>query len=469
MAKRNENAPPLYNELLDKLGGRNSVAGQLISGGGTVDKVNDYFLPSTQDEDAAAERFAQSAGHRYDSLTTPDLKHPDYGTYNWLGDYKSTDYQLPDDVNATTVQNTDVGPTALAGISGDPRLKEAQLAALASLQDIGANGMTAQEKADLARIQSEAAQADRGRREAIEQNMAARGMGGSGMSMLAKLSSSQAATDRAAQQGLDVAGMAQRRALDALGQAGTLAGGIRGQDFSEASRVAEAKDAVARFNAQNRNQTNQFNAGALNNMGQYNQSNAVHVGMANTAAQNQAGMYNKTGQQRVADNNVDIGNKQIDLGMKTQQQAFDNSRALANDKADADKFMADHYDKRSARKADQGSQRIGAAGKMVGSVLGAVKSDEKTKKELKPVSSSAIEEFLAALKPKSFKYKEKFSDGDDGKKIGFIMQDIEKTKVGKDISRDVGDGMKGYDAQSLQGVTLAALKHLMDKIDGKDK
>jgi hypothetical protein len=470
--KRNENRDPLAQNVEDRYGEDSPITktikgkweGQPLS----TDDVQDYFTPSTMDDELAAEEYAKRGNSRLNGIEAPDLTTEGFGRYVWGGDYAPTDYQGPADIDARLADAENLGPTAFEDISGDPRMKDAQLAALASLQDIGANGMTAQDRANLARIQSEAAQADRGRREAIQQNMAARGMGGSGMSLLAQLQSSQAATDRTAQQGLDVAGMSQARALEALNQAGGLAGNIRGQDFSEAARVAQAKDAVAEFNARNRTQNNQFNAGQQNQMAQYNQNNTVRVGMANNDARNNAGMASWQGRQDLNNKNVDLGNKKVTYGNEISQQRFDNTKGLAKDKAAADKDMADFYNKQVDRTNAQSGAKIGALGKAIGSVFGGMKSDKKTKQDVKPISEKAIEEFLAALKPKSFKYKKEFNDGDDGKKIGFIMQDIEKTKAGKMMARDV-EGVKGYDAQSLQGITLAALKHLADKIDGKDE
>jgi hypothetical protein len=226
-----------------------------------------------------------------------------------LQEYKPEQYQYAGDIDprlasAQSVKYGDLGDSAMQGVSTDPRLRDAQMHALSSLQEIGDGGLTAQDKADLSKIQTEANQQDRGRREAILMNNQARGMGGSGQELLAQLSSSQAATDRQAQQGLDVEGMAQQRALAALAQSGQLGGQIRGQEFNEGSAKASAADAVAKFNAANswQNQqfnanqalqAGQFNAGQANNMAQGNRNARQEVTSGNTRSNNEAQKLNQ--------------------------------------------------------------------------------------------------------------------------------------------------------------------------------
>jgi hypothetical protein len=386
----------------------------------------------------------------YEDMSLPEMKDVNYGQDNWLGDY------TPDTVDPRMAQATNLDGTAFDDVSSDPRLKDAQLAALASLKDVGANGMTAQEKADLARVQSEVGQADRGRRDAIEQNMAARGMGGSGMNLLAQLQSSQAATDRAAQQGLDIEGMKQNRMLDALSRSGTLAGNIRGQDFGEQSAVAGARDAVARFNAQNSTQNNQFNVGQYNGGQQFN-----------AGANNEAGRFNTAGRQGIYSNNINQANKQqytnnVDLPGARADMQFKRTSGMTG----ANKDLADIHEKGADRDAQMwGGISSGLFGIGGAAAQGMMKSDKHAKKNVTDFKPSDIDEFLKALKPKKFEYKE--GEGEPGEKIGFLMQDIEKSKAGKDISRTTEDGMKAYDTQSLQGITLAALKHLAKKVEEK--
>lgn len=180
------------------------------------------------------------------------------------------------------------GDSEMNKVYTDPRLRDAQLAALSSLEDVGSNGMTMADKANLAQIQENASMQERGNREAILQNARQRGMGGSGMEMLAQLTSGQNSANRARMEGLNVAATAQQRALDAMAQAGTLGGNIRGQDFSEGAAKATSQDAINRFNA----------------------ANSQTVLGRNVDRSNTAQEKNLAARQGLANSNVDIGNDQ---------------------------------------------------------------------------------------------------------------------------------------------------------------
>jgi len=267
---------------------------------------DDEFDKDAADSDLSLEALKKILGQEPDALQlgqyTPE-KFQDAGTYD------------PRLVTTQDIKYDPLGNSAMENVSTDPRLRDAQMSALTSLQDISKGGLTAQDKADLARIQSTNNQQDKGRRDAILMNNQARGMGGSGQELLAQLSSSQAATDRQAQQGLDIEGMAQQRALAALSQAGVLGGNMRGQEFDEKSKVATAKDAVDRFNSANTWQGQQFNAN------QNMQGQQFNAGAGNTAAA--LGIHNKQG---TMDNNTNAGNNaqkfnkfEVPMAMHTSQ------------------------------------------------------------------------------------------------------------------------------------------------------
>ncbi len=146
----------------------------------------------------------------------------------------------------------EIADTSLSSYEKDPRLEEAQLASLGALDDIIAGGgLTAADNANLNKLRSETSAADRGRREAIQMDAAQRGMASGRQAMLGQLKSAQDATMRENQAGLDIAGMAQDRALEALANRGAMATQMSGQNFDEASRVAQAQDAIRKFNASN--------------------------------------------------------------------------------------------------------------------------------------------------------------------------------------------------------------------------
>jgi len=270
--------------------------------------LNDLIknLSGSGDDEEAAKKEAEAALAAWEGLETPDYKDVDLTGPEYAGDVEAVLADRPDEIFASPIEAAEMmaetmGPSAMEGISTDPRLREAQLNALSSMEGIAEDGMNAQDKANMSRMISQVNQQDRGRREAIDQQMARRGMGGSGMDLLSKLQSSQSATDRSAQQGLDIQGMAQARALEAMMQSGQLGGAIRGQDFGEQSSIAQAQDNVDRFNTGQRQSANQTNAGFIQGTNQFNSTQDVGVQGQNVGnnmawSQNQANTENSIAQ-----------------------------------------------------------------------------------------------------------------------------------------------------------------------------
>lgn len=207
-------------------------------------------------------------------------------------------------------------------ISLDPKLKQAQMDALTSLQDISSQGgLTASDRARLGDIKSQEDAQARGAREAIIQNAESRGMGGSGISLLAQLQNQQDSATRASQRDLDVAGMAQDRALQALQSAGQLGGQIGQQEFGQQAQIAGANDAIAQFNARNKQD----------------------VANMNTQANNQAMAANLAEKQRIADTNVGQRNTQQQYNKQLAQQDFENKYKKAGGVANAYQNQAQNY------------------------------------------------------------------------------------------------------------------------------
>ena len=393
---------------------------------------------STKKRDEEADRLRQQAGDMFKDVKAPDLQNITPEQYKWLQDYQP---ELLGELQKS--EYSDIN-SEFDNVSSDPRLKDAQMSALRSMQDIANNGgMNAEDKANLARIQSEASQADRGRREAIMQNMQARGMGGAGAELLAQLQSSQAATDRQAQQGLDVAGMAQRRALEAMMNQGNMAGNIRGQDFGEASQKASAADAIAKFNASNSLANQQFNIG-----------NDINKQQTNMQAINQGNQFNIQGKQGVASANVDNTNKAQVQNNDVKQQGFGNDMTIKGAQSGALQNQAQAIDTRTGQKSAKDSQMFGT---LAQAGAAAYASDKRVKKDIKEVNLDDITEFLAAVKPKAFTYK-----GSNDPKLGLMAQDVENTRLGDKVVKEDDNGMKMIDQQSLNGVMLAAIKALAE-------
>lgn len=389
--------------------------------------------------------------------------------------YDPTFIEGVDPVRAVGFDAATVDRSAFEDIEGDPRLRQAQLDALSELQEVGRQGgLTAQDRSRLEQIRNQTATADRGRRDAIMQNMRARGMGGSGNELLAQLQSAQAATDQASAEGLGVEAMAEQRKMDAIMGAGQLGGSIRGQDFGEASTVAGAQDALSKFNAANTQQARQFYAGAQNSMNDANANRTLGTQQFNATAGNRAAEFGANARNEAsldytgraqgvqnayagARNQAQVQNR-IETPKAQWGAGFQRANALGEQSGRETAFYNSQGDRKTKQKAGAWE-----AGGKAGAAIIAAMSDERKKEEKKPVSLDDLQEFLGAVKPATFRYKDPSEDGAlPGKRVGFMAQDVKDTKLGKDLISEREDGTLQYDTQNLQGILLAALKELAE-------
>jgi len=212
--------------------------------------LSGFFYDPTKDRDAAEEGLTEGQ-NAYRGLQVPDYQPVEYTGPNEAGD-----------VTAQTAALERIGPTAYGDIAVDPRLKSSQLAQLSALEDLrNSGGMNAADRANLARISNEESAKEQSQRAAIMQGAQARGTASSNMNLIQMLQAQQSGANRQAQRDLDVAGMAQDRALQAGGMASSLAGNMSQQDFNQQAQIAAARDTAAKFNAQMSNQNSQFNVG----------------------------------------------------------------------------------------------------------------------------------------------------------------------------------------------------------------
>jgi hypothetical protein len=305
---------------------------------------------------------------------------------------------------------TPLGESAFAGITEDEALRNNQMKSVYALDDIiNAGGFTAADQANLARLRSQEAQADRGRREAIQSNFAQRGMSSTPNELLAQLSSSQAATSRDAQRSLDTAGLAQQRMLDANTQRAQVAGNVRAQDYGQKAQAAEAADRIKQFNATNSFQESQQKAGIA-------------------------------------------------------QQGFDNKVRVAELKQKAKVDAAAAADRVADRKAGIYGNVLGSATKLgAAGIMADAASDERLKQDIEPIDHEDLDEFFAALVPSKYEYKDGHGPGEKpGLRIGLIAQDVEDTDLGKDLVKKDEGGMRTIDNENLLGIILAALAEERD-------
>jgi hypothetical protein len=303
--------------------------------------ILDLFGGNTDDLDRKATEALTGATDLYRNLETPEFEKIDPALIEYAGDVQSIDVNpfLVADPDKLDVERMDPrlanvftqGNTEMAGITTDPRLRDAQLGALDALSGIAdSGGMTLADEANLGKLQSSVAQADRGRREAILQNMQMRGQGGSGLELLAQLQSGQAATTDAAQGSLDIAGMAQDRALQAMIQSGQLGGQVRAQDFGEQADIAKAQDIINQFNTSNLTQGSQFNTGVVNDASRFNIANDIGAQQFDINAGMQTGQFNAGQGQQAATGNADRGVGVQTRNLDTQQGVFGQNTGIQN-------------------------------------------------------------------------------------------------------------------------------------------
>lgn len=202
-------------------------------------------------------------------------------------------YQSAGNLNPSLEQLVQSGQSQFSNINVDPRLKNAQMQALLSLQDRGNMGLSASDRAALNETRLAASGQAQSQNAAILNSMASRGMAGGGAELAARLSANQNAQNQAAQGGDRIAAMAQQNALQAMSQAGALGSQIRGQDYQQSADAARANDYINMFNAQNSQNVNNQNTGIQNNAQLFNLQNKQGIMNSNVGVNNQQEIHNK--------------------------------------------------------------------------------------------------------------------------------------------------------------------------------
>lgn len=356
-------------------------------------------LGNTKAQEAAAAKNQQDALNAFLDIAPPELTPIEYQTivqperYKALKQTASPLLQDFGDVSYEKISPEAVSSilqekSALEALSLDPRYKTAADQSLSALNDIIAGGgMTAQERAQMAKVQADVNAQDRGRREAIMQNAQARGMGNSGVALLNQLQAAQDATSRQSQADLDIAAQAQARQLDAILKSGALAQNLGQQEYSQKSEAARAADAINQFNVNNQNEAARINAAARNQAQAQNVANAYQAGTgnraakmdtqrfnignvnainaANTAAANTASQFNIGNQMQVGQQNANITNEQRRYNAGIPQQQYQNQMDRAAGLSGQYNRMAETEEQKAERLAAQRAQReaalIGAA------------------------------------------------------------------------------------------------------------
>lgn len=323
--------------------------------------------------------------------------------------------------------------SAFENVRTDPKLQEAQYATLAGLQQRATEGLTAEDRYQLAKIKQEEDTAARGAREAIIQNAAAQGRSGGGLEMLSQMTNQQDAATRQAMRDAQVAALSQQQKMEALLQSGNLAGSMRSQQYGEQSDLAKARDYISQFNVANQNRTEQGNV-ALRNAAQESElAERRKIAAANLGLANQEKLYNTS----------------------LPQQQFQNQVSLAGGKAGATQAIAQMY----------GQQSMGNLGMAAGIGAAIAASDINVKKDIQEAPLD-IDNFLDELTGYKFSYKNPQKYG-QGERLGIMAQDAEKSKMGKNIVEPMPNepDVKGIDATKALHAILASVGRLNERLN----
>lgn len=205
--------------------------------------------------------------------------------------------------------------------AGGPGL-DAETAALSKLQDISeSGGMDAEARATLNDALEKGKIQGQGSRGYIMDQMAARGIPTSLMGEAAQLAEAGQESEAASQAGVQAASQAEQRALTALSESAGLGGQIQSEQFGEASKKADAANAIAQWNAQNQTNTNVTNAGLKQQANLVNTTNAQDVSNQNTGLANERTKYNATVPQMIFNDQLGKTTAQAGVSAKQADQA----------------------------------------------------------------------------------------------------------------------------------------------------
>ena len=190
----------------------------------------------------------------------------------------------------------------VAQIKEDPALRKAQMAGLEMIKQRASGGLSMEDRAALAQIQTAQARDAQAKQQQIIQGMQQRGLSGGGAELAAQLQAASAGAAQAGEEGTRLAGIAAQNALQAARDYGTLGSQIRTQEFDIAKTKASSEDeaALTRFNAA---------------MGRQQRN----VGYKNTAQS-----QNLQERQRINDANINLANQELLRQRTAQGQMYKN-------------------------------------------------------------------------------------------------------------------------------------------------
>lgn len=348
--------------------------------------------------------------------------------------YEIQPYEMEELIKTPLLLDTadlQLADSSLKEIQISPEVLAAQQDVLGRMEEVSREGLTAQERADLARLAMEEKATERGQREAILQQAAERGVLGGGSELAAQLFAQQAGAGRAAQRGFDVAALAKQRALEALTQKGALAERLRGQEYGEKSEAAKAADAIARFNVEQERATREGN---------------IQRQMAAAAER-----------QRIGEANIEAQRAKAAMPVEAQkwltQAEMEKAAGISGQFSKAAQTAASEDAARKQQQSSMLSAGLTAAGMFF--------SDERMKENVEPVNKVDVDEFLSKLTGYKYNYKRPEMDG--GSTGGVMAQDLEESEMGEGTVVDTPAG-KMVDGGKLIGAVTASLSNINDRL-----
>lgn len=206
-----------------------------------------------QGDYATAEKLMQQAAHAYDGMQGP---------------------------------NVHLGPSAMEGVAPNQMARSAREQALQKLMGIGLEGgMDPESRAAVEQAKMEAAGYEQAQRGAIMQHAQATGNTSNNLNQAQALIAQQGGANRVGMMGIQAAGDARSRALNALSGAGEMAGSLERDDYGQQKDLALSRDAIAEFNERNKQQAFENQLGIKDRQTQ--------------GALDEAGMYDERGNRKV--------------------------------------------------------------------------------------------------------------------------------------------------------------------------
>lgn len=291
----------------------------------------------------AAENAQKNALAQYNGVNVPTIDSQTLALQN---------FQNAGTMSPEMQQAIALGDTSLAGVSTDPRLRAAQMQALAQISGMASGNPSSADLAGFELARQNVAGEQQAQQGKILQDMQQRGQAGSGAELLAKLKGNQVGAQTLANQQLAQAQAMQQARLQALAQQASMSSNVRGQDYSEASNLANARDQIARYNAANSQNVANTNVGAKNLAQASNLQNAQNIANMNTNTANDQQKYNKNLLQTQFQNQIQKAGgtaAQLNNAANTAQQNAANTAGMW---AQFGQGAAQAYTGAQAKKAD---------------------------------------------------------------------------------------------------------------------